>query len=284
MARSASSAVDKALDLIEAVAHADRPQRLGELATAVGLHRATAYRVLLDLVRRGWVLRVGEHYLPGATALQVSSAAAGHSLVAIAHPVLVALAERTDMMVNLQVLEARRSRVVDAVRPARLEMISHLRGETLPAHRFAGPLALVAGLAPDAYGPYLAEAEEAGYSAADLQAEIDRVRTTGYALERGRNDKVVASLSQAVPTPQPTPRSAPRSAPQSMPQPAPRSTPQPAPEPAAQPASLGPAVCALTIVGPDAEFTGERLEFLRTALAEAVADLITILTRPGGSS
>jgi IclR family transcriptional regulator, acetate operon repressor len=236
MARSATSAVDKALDLIEAVARAERPQRLNELAQAVGLHRATAYRVLLDLVRRGWVLRVGEHYLPGPAALQVSGSAANHSLLALARPVLTALAARTDMMVNLQVLEERRSRVLDVVRPDRLEMINHLRGETLQAHRFAGPLVLVASLDPEAYGPYLAEAEESGY--AGLRADLERVRHTGFALERGRTEKLVGALSRAV---------------------------------AAVP------LCALTIVGPDAEFTGERLHDLESALAQAVRDLEKIL-------
>ena len=70
MPGSASSAVDKALDLLEAIADSDRPQRLSELAARVGLHRATAHRVLVDLVARGWVLRAGDHYLPGPAQLQ----------------------------------------------------------------------------------------------------------------------------------------------------------------------------------------------------------------------
>src|SRR4051812_35724878 len=116
MPRSASSAVDKALDLIEAVARSDRPLRLSELAHQAGLNRATAYRVLVDLVRRGWVLRAEDHYLPGPAALQVSAGAAANALVALARPVVEALSERTGMMVNLQVLESERSRVIDVVR------------------------------------------------------------------------------------------------------------------------------------------------------------------------
>ncbi|MDI1461615.1 helix-turn-helix domain-containing protein [Catellatospora sp. KI3] len=245
MPRSASSAVDKALDLIEAVARADRPRRLGELAQAVGLHRATAYRVLLDLVARGWVLRVGEHYLPGAAALQVSRAAAANSLAALGHPVLARLAQDTDMMVNLQVLEADRSRVVDAVRPARLQMISDLVGEALPVHRFAGPLALVAQLDPAAREPYLVPAREAGYpldGPQGLRVDLDRARADGYALERGRNDKLIASISRAVVSPGGVP------------------------------------LCAVTVVGPDAEFDDARVARLRERLAEAGAALGTTLT------
>ncbi|GHJ44045.1 IclR family transcriptional regulator [Catellatospora sp. TT07R-123] len=249
MPRSASSAVDKALDLIEAVALAARPLRLGELAQAVGLHRATAYRVLLDLVARGWVLRVGEHYLPGGAALRVSRAAAAGSLAALAHPVLARLAEATAMMVNLQVLEADRSRVVGAVRPPRLQMISDLLGEALPVHRFAGPLALVACLEAAAREPYLAAAREAGYpldGPHGLLADLDRARADGYALERGRNDKLIASISRAVVSAQGAP------------------------------------LCALTVVGPDAEFDDARVARLRERLAEATAELYTILTTRTG--
>ncbi|NUO56853.1 MAG: IclR family transcriptional regulator [Hamadaea sp.] len=241
MPRSASSAVDKALDLVEAVARADRPQRLADLAQTAGLHRATAYRVLLDLVRRGWVMRVGEHYLPGPSAIGLTAAAANHSLTALCRPVLAELAARTDMMVNLQVLEADRSRVIDVVRPARLGMISDLLGEHLPVHRFAGPLALVAALDGPARDPYLAVAEAQRHDRAALVADLDRVRMDGFAVEHGRNDKLIASVSRAVL------------------------------------AGNGRPLCAVTIVGPDAEFGPARLRQLRRDLTTATAQVSGLL-------
>lgn len=252
MPGTASSAVGKALDLIEVIARSDRPLRLSELAGEVGLHRATAYRVLVDLVRRGWVLRVGDHYLPGTVVLQLSQAAATRSLVAVARPVLAALCEQTGMMVNLQVLAADQSRVIDVVRPQRLAMISHLRDELLPVHKFAGPLVLVAMLGADARRPYLRLALQAGYpldGSDGLLADIERAERTGFALERGRNEKLIASVSRAVP------------------------------------AAKGPPVCALTLVGPDAEFEEPRLSQLKAQLAAATAELqhaLTTLASNGG--
>ena len=105
MPGSASSAVDKALDLLEAIADSDRPQRLSELAARVGLHRATAHRILVDLVARGWVLRAGDHYLPGPAQLRLSDAAARNSLATLCRPAMEALSAETGLMVNLQVLE-----------------------------------------------------------------------------------------------------------------------------------------------------------------------------------
>jgi DNA-binding IclR family transcriptional regulator len=240
--------VDKALDLVEAVARAPRPPRLTDLAEEVGLHRATAYRVLVDLVRRGWVLRAGDRYLPGTAVLRLSSSAARNSLGALARPVLEALSEDTDTMVNLQVPEADRSRVIDAVRPDRLAMISRLTGEALPVHRFAGPLSLVAALAPADRLPYLRAAEESGHPLTGpdgLLADIERTERSGFAVEYGRNEQPVASLARAVVTREGTP------------------------------------VCALTLVGLGAEFDEARLPVLRERLRAATDELARILSGPG---
>ncbi|MGW5589593.1 IclR family transcriptional regulator [Streptomyces sp. NPDC003857] len=251
MPQAQRTAVDKALDLIEAVAAAPLPPRLTDLAEEVGLHRATAYRILVDLVRRGWLLRADDRYLPGTAVLRLSARAAHNSLTVLARPVLEDLSARTGMMVNLQVLDSDGSRVVDVVRPDRLAMISTLRDETLPVHRFAGPLALVAALAPQARGPYLDVARKAGHpldGAAGLLAEIERAESTGFAVEHGRNEQFVASVSRAV-------------------------VPLP-----------GAPVCAVTVVGPDAEIDAERMGRLQEELAVAVDTLGKQLSGPSAQA
>ncbi|ROO89096.1 IclR family transcriptional regulator [Actinocorallia herbida] len=242
MPRSANSAVAKALDVIEIVASAGRPQRLSEIAEAAGLHRATAHRVLADLVARGWILRAGDAYLPGAGILRLARTPVGASLAALARPVLEGLSARTALMVNLQVPQADTSLVLDAVRPPRLHMITDLVGEALPVHRFAGPLALVAALPEDARAPYLRVAEADGTPAAALADALAEAERTGFAVEHGREDRMVASLSRAVLD------------------------------------SEGRPVCALTLVGPDAEFTTEALPVLAAALREAAESLAAVIS------
>ncbi len=246
MPASANSAVDKALDLIEAVAAAPRPLRLTELAERSGLLRATAYRVLAGLVERGWVTKVGETYLPGPAVLRLSrSAAAGSAtLGGLARPVLEELARGTGLMVNLQVLESDRSRVVDVVRPDRLEMISDLRDELLPAHRFAGPLALVAALGPEEREPYLRPAREEPGGLESLTSELERAAAEGFAVRRGSTQRLVASVGCVVRT-----------------------------EPG------GPGVCALTLVGPIAEFDDAHLPELERVLRAAAERLGAELAR-----
>ncbi|WUH96172.1 IclR family transcriptional regulator [Spirillospora sp. NBC_00431] len=241
MPRPASSAVDKALDLIETVGRADRPLRLSELANQAGMHRATAYRILVELVRRGWVMRSEDHYLPGPVVLQFSQSAAANSLVVLSRPVLRSLSDQTAMMVNLQVLEPEGGRVIDVVRPPRLAMITDLLGELLPIHKFAGPMALVSALDEAARVPYLHAAEERGHPAsarAELLKDIDRTRRTGFALERGRNEEVIASMSRAVLA-----------------------------------TGGGRPICALTIVGLDSEFDEPTLAKLQDHLKAATAEL-----------
>lgn len=245
MPRPASSAVDKALDIIEVVARADGPLRLTDLADRVQMHRATVYRVLLDLVRRGWVIRSGTTYLPGTVVLQLSRAAAASSLTVLCHPTLVAVSEQTSMMINLQVLEPDGARVIDVVRPERLAMIADLLGELLPVHKFAGPMALVAALDPRDRLPYLRAAELQGYPSGQrdtLIQEIERTRNDGFSLERGRNEKVIASIGRAVLDENEAP------------------------------------ICALTAVGLDSEFDNATLDMLKHHLTLATADLHRTLT------
>lgn len=245
MTGPAGSAVDKALNLIEAVVRADRPLRLTELANQVEMHRATAYRILVDLVRRGWIMRSEDHYLPGPVVLQFSQAAAANSLVVLSRPVLMALSDRTAMMVNLQVLEPGGARVIDVVRPPRLAMITDLLGELLPMHKFAGPLALVSALDETARVPYVRAAEQqAPGGRAGLLKDVELTRRTGFAEERGRNEEVIASLSRAVL------------------------------------AGNGRPMCAITIVGLDSEFDEPTLAGLREHLGAATAELERILAGP----
>jgi IclR family acetate operon transcriptional repressor len=248
LSRPAGSAVDKALDLIESTVRADRPLRLTELANETGMHRATAYRILVDLVRRGWIMRSEDRYLPGPVVLRFSRAAAANSLVVLGRPVLQSLSDRTGMMVNLQVLEPEGGRVIDAVRPPRLAMFTDLLGELLPIHTFAGPMALVSALDEAARVPYLRAAERQGHppsGRAGLLADIEQTRRTGFALQRGRSEEVIASLSRAVL------------------------------------AGSGRPLCAITVVGLDSEFDDPTLAELQEHLAAATAQLERALAGPG---
>ncbi|WP_193612127.1 IclR family transcriptional regulator [Nocardioides lijunqiniae] len=201
MTKGSASAVDKALDLLEAIAQARSPMTLSELAEEVGMLRPTAHRVLAELTHRGWVFRHDGRYLPGPSALHVSHEAAANSLAALCLPTMRELSESTDMMVNLQVLERDGTRIIAALRPERLKMITRMVGDLLPPHRFAGPLALVAALEDTARAPYLAMVEQSGYPLEGPQgflADVEETRTTGFAVVHRRSQDIIGSVSRAV--------------------------------------------------------------------------------------
>jgi DNA-binding IclR family transcriptional regulator len=130
-------------------------------------------------------------------------------------------------------------------------MFTDLLGELLPVHTFAGPLALVSALDEAARLPYLRAAERQGHppeGRAALLEDIERTRRTGFALQRGRNEEVIASLSRAVL------------------------------------AGNGRPLCAITVVGLDGEFDDPTQAVLREHLSAAAAELERALAGPGSGA
>lgn len=245
MTKGSGSAVDKALDLLEAIAQARAPMTLSELAEEVGMLRPTAHRVLSELTARGWVFRHDGRYLPGPSALHVSHEAAANSLAALCHPTMLALSENTDMMVNLQVLERDGTRIIAALRPERLKMITRMVGDLLPPHRFAGPLALVAALEDTARAPYLAMVEQSGYPLDGPQgflADVAETRSSGFAVVHKRSQDVIGSVSRAVLT------------------------------------RKGSPLCAVTVIGFDTDFDAATTRAVEEHLLRATSEIQELLT------
>ncbi|MDI9916595.1 helix-turn-helix domain-containing protein [Rhodococcus sp. IEGM 1379] len=249
MTKGSASAVDKALDLLEAIARSTTPMTLSELAEEVGMLRPTAHRVLGELASRGWVFRYDGRYLPGPAALQVSHEAAAHSLAALCNPALQALSERTDMMVNLQVLESSGSRIIAALRPDRLKMITRMLGDLLPPHRFAGPLAFLAALDASALAPYLKLVEQAGYpldGPNGFLADIEETRATGFAVVHKRSRDIIGSVSRAACS------------------------------------RKGSPLCAVTVIGFDSDFDDDTVAMVQEHLRRTTDDIEQLLTDHAG--
>jgi IclR family acetate operon transcriptional repressor len=245
MTASSQSAVDKALDLLEAIARAKNPLKLSELAEEVGMLRPTAHRVLADLVGRGWVFRYNGRYLPGAAILQLSHEAASQSLAALCEPILVSLSASTNMMTNLQVLEKNGSRIIAAERPERLKMITRMVGDLIPPHRFAGALALTASLDDVSIRPYLSIVEQTGHPLQGehgFLADIAETRASGFAVIRQRSQDILGSISRAV-----VPRQ-------------------------------GSPLCAVTVIGFNSDFDEETVVQIKAQLTDAAAGIAKLLT------
>lgn len=200
MARTDRSAVAKALDLLTALADADRPLKLSELAERVGLHRATAYRSLGELLAKGFVSRdQDDRYLLGWAFVRITAGrAARHALAELAQPTIARLAERTDRIANLQVLEYAGCRVAEIVRAPRYSGFLRYAGQTIEPWRSAAGMVLLAYSATQQVQHFFAAAASAGIDPAALAAELDEVRRQGFARYAGRLDPGLAHVAVPV--------------------------------------------------------------------------------------
>ena len=99
--------IDRALDIIEAVAEAGRPMGLTEIANQVGLHKSTAYRIIETLFQRGYLAKTDEgSYKIGLKLIDaVSCYINSLELQTEARPYVAKLAARFGLTTHLGVLD-----------------------------------------------------------------------------------------------------------------------------------------------------------------------------------
>ncbi|MDV6011891.1 IclR family transcriptional regulator [Haloechinothrix sp. LS1_15] len=200
MARSDRSAVAKALDLLSALADAEGPLRLSELAERVGLHRATAYRSLAELIARNFVVRdENDRYMLGWALLRMTQGpAARHALADTARPMLSRLAAETERIAGVEVLEEGGCRVIETVRPERYQRFLGFGGEVFDPWRSASGLVLLAFSDTGRQESFLDSAVEAGEGGAQLRAQLRAVCREGYAFSSGGLDPLIADVAVPV--------------------------------------------------------------------------------------
>ena len=101
-----TAAIDRGADLLVRVLESEEPVALGELASAAGLPKSTASRLVSALERRGLIEQDGERgrLRPGPAILRVAERnMLERSIVELSKPALDALAQATGETINLAV-------------------------------------------------------------------------------------------------------------------------------------------------------------------------------------
>jgi len=196
--------VDRAVELLEAIAAAPELQTAPALADRAGLNRSTAWRILATLEHHGLVERdpASNRYGLGFALLRLAAAAGHEPLVRLAHPLLRALAHDTGETANLAV--ARRLELVyaDQVQAPHV-MAPDWLGHAVPLHATSTGKAFLAAL-PPAELETLLRAPLERFTATTitepdaLRAELGEVRERGYAVSRGELEPVLWGVSAAV--------------------------------------------------------------------------------------
>ncbi|HET9094950.1 MAG TPA: IclR family transcriptional regulator [Solirubrobacteraceae bacterium] len=225
-AASGTTAIDRGADLLVRVLEAEEPVAVTELASAAGLPKSTASRLLSALERRGLVEQDGARgrLRPGPAILRVAERGMlERNLVELARPALATLAQASGETVNLAVPGSTGvEHLLQADGPHFLGAGQWV-GRTVDFHCTANGkvfLAFGRALAPAGAGALTRHAPGTITDPGALRAELERVRADGFAtavdeLEvglaaaaapvHGASGEVVAALSVTGPTVRMTP-------------------------------------------------------------------------------
>jgi IclR family acetate operon transcriptional repressor len=202
-----TTAVDRSADLLVRVLESEGPVALTDLASAAGLPKSTASRLISALERRGLIAQSGERgkLRPGPAILRVAERSMlERSLVEVAQPSLATLSEATGETINLAVPGALGVEHIAQVDSTHFLGAGQWLGRSVEyEHSANGKVFLAYGRAP------------ARARATVADDELSRIRTRGYAtaideLEpglaamaapvRGARGDVIAALSISGPT------------------------------------------------------------------------------------
>jgi IclR family transcriptional regulator, acetate operon repressor len=199
--------VTRSLRILEAVAQ-HQPVTVGELTKLFGLPKSTVQRTLVTLAEAGW-LRASRkdttRWEIGARVLAVRPAALqGSSLLAVAHEPMVRLRDALNETIHLSVPDVLQSMVVvdrvDCDHPVRT---FHTIGDTSPLHATAAGRAVLAHLPTSDVEECIAQGlerftETTPTDPDELRAELDRIRTDGYAVNRNQYRAGICAVAAPV--------------------------------------------------------------------------------------
>lgn len=214
-------AVDRAIAILELLSERS-PAGVTAIAQAIGVHKSTAFRLLVSLEANDLVEQTAHRgsYRLGFGLVRLATAVSDRlELTHQARPVCEALATQVGETVNLALLRGREVVNLEQVQgPSTITTVSWV-GKPTPWHATSSGKVLVAALAPEELENFLAE-ELVRFTAGTitepeaLRRELTRARELGYAvtveeLEPGLNaiaapvhdhtGQVVAALSASAP-------------------------------------------------------------------------------------
>jgi IclR family acetate operon transcriptional repressor len=197
-------AVGRALDVLEALAAAEVPLGISEIAATTGLPVGTVHRLLRTLGERGYARQEPDRkYAPGPVFAHLWASAL-RALTEPADRYLSRLSALTGQTASLAVLDGDQVAYAAQARPPRqTHTFAHVGAHVLPHCTAVGKVLLAFRPAPVVHGlvdrnGLPSRTVRTVTSRAGLLAELDRVRHTGYAVDAGEQEDGVRCLAVPV--------------------------------------------------------------------------------------
>ncbi|MGE5579327.1 MAG: IclR family transcriptional regulator [Bacillota bacterium] len=197
--------VQKAIDILLAVAESGGPVTLTETATKARIPVATASRLLHTLTQASLLRRDGKGYTLGIRAFEIGKKAEkGLDLIGVSRPHLRALADRTGENANLAVLDGTDVVYLICEECSRMMRAFTVSGARVSAHATGVGKVLLSGL-PDSQISRLYEGvslpkftSRTVDSLERLLSEVRLVRQRGYAVDEGEREDGVLCFAAPV--------------------------------------------------------------------------------------
>ena len=184
-ASAGSQTLDRGLRALEVLSDAAAPMSIGALATALGVHRSNAYRILRTLEAHRFVLRDDQGLIRLGPRLAALGRGAAPALGAVVLPELTALANELGLTAFLTVLDADETITLHSVEP------SH--GHATVAQRPGARHPVTQGAPSHAIESSLSEQEHtATFGGAPMSEAALLTREQGYSLSQ---DEVIRGLT-----------------------------------------------------------------------------------------
>lgn len=201
--------IERALNLLEAMAEAGTPQGITALAGKAGLKASTVHRLLTTLVHRGYVTREGKggRYRLGLKLLEIANAALVFSDVrGVVRPFLEELVEYCNETANLAVLDQTEIVYIDQVESHNYIIVKMLAqvGNRGPIHCTASGKVLLAHSDQETIDWIISSLELKKYTSetitavGELKNELALVRENGFALDYGEMEEHVRCVAAPV--------------------------------------------------------------------------------------
>jgi IclR family KDG regulon transcriptional repressor len=199
--------LDRAIAILDVLAEAREGLSLGDVATAIGVHKSTAHRIIMNLEGQRMVDRdpATGRYRLGLRLFELGSVAIGKfDIRERARQYLETILRETQESVHLCVLDGGEVLYLDKIEPSRTVRLSSRVGLRNPVHCTAVGKAMMAWL-PDSEIENIVQRHglrrfttKTITTLAELRAELVQVRECGYAVDDEEHEDDVRCVAAVV--------------------------------------------------------------------------------------